>query len=368
MSKTSKIVIGIIVVVLIVVVATSKRTSSEPIKIGFVGPLTGDASALGKEAQIATQLAIDEVNASGGINGRKVVGIFEDGKCSPASASSAGQKLIGVDKVTAIVGGLCSGETASFVKPAMEAKVPVIAYCSSAPTLTGSGKYFFRTYPSDSFQGKFAAEYAYNTIGARKVAVLYHVTDWGNGIEKVFVNRFKELGGTIVSEEGAQQDVRDYRTQLVKVKNAGADLLYTPLYPEGGAVVVQQALTLGLKAKILGTETYDDAHFLSAVPKNAELVYTISATASNADFTKKMQGKTGNATVQACAPQAYDAANAIFAGLKAGGLDIDKVADTIRANSFDGVSGHIQFDSNGDLASAIYDVKKIVNNTASVVK
>jgi branched-chain amino acid transport system substrate-binding protein len=368
MSKTAKIIAGLVVVIIVLlIISGGKKGETGPIKIGFVGPLTGDAAALGKSSQAAVQVAIEEINTNGGINGRMLEGIYEDGKCTPAPALSAVQKMITLDKVDVIIGGLCSGETSAFIKVAMEAKIPTVTYCSSAPTLTGSGKYFFRTYPSDSFQGKFAAEYAYNTLKAKNVSIIYHNNDWGNGIEKVFVERFKELGGNITGEEPANKDARDYKTILSKIKGQKPDLIYAPTYPEGGAIIVKQIKELEIKTPILGSETFDDPSFLKAIPKSSQLNFTISKPNVSPDFDKKILAKLGGEQVPVCGPQAYDAATVLVKAMKEVGTDPDKMADFIHKLDFEGVSGHIKYDNNGDLSTASYGVKKVENNTATLI-
>ncbi|MBI5126503.1 MAG: penicillin-binding protein activator [Candidatus Taylorbacteria bacterium] len=366
MSKFGKWVVGSIVLVVILVLAFGTRTEKEtsPIKIGFVGPLTGDASSLGLASRAAVEVAADEVNAAGGLNGQKVEVIYEDGKCSPLPATNAAQKLFNIDKVSGVIGGLCSGETSAFVKSAMETKKIVVSYCSSAPPLSNSGKFFFRTYPSDALQGRYAAEYLYNDLGARKVALIYHISDYGSGLKEVFINRFKELGGTVVAEEGVTADVRDYKTQLTKIKNTKPDYIYFALYPEGATVVVKQIKDLGITAKLFASETFGDTKFLANLPKAIDILFTESVANPTPDFAKKLLAKTGGDQVPTCAPQAYDAAQAVFAAIKQVGVsDPDKLSDAVRASDFQGVSGHIQFDQYGDVKNPAYRVRQIVNGS-----
>src|SRR3989344_7061766 len=263
---SSKVIIGIIVVVVVVAgvyfcvggkigqqegVTPGTSVGVGPIALGFIEPLTGDAASIGTINRAAVELAVAEVNAAGGVNGRPIEVIYEDGQCNAKAATNAASKLINVNKVRVIIGGLCSTETAAFGPGAMQAKVIVFSPGSSAPTLSQLGKYFFRNYPSDAFQGKFAAEYAYNTLGARKIAVIYHISDWGTGIKEIFEARFKELGGQIVAENGEPQIARDYRTDLSKTKAANPDYIYSPTYPEGGTALLKQAKELGIKTKFL---------------------------------------------------------------------------------------------------------------------
>lgn len=361
MKKTIWWLVGIVVVILVVIVISrgSSTTNSGPIKVGFVGPLTGDTSSLGQASKSAVEIAVDEINQAGGINGRQMQVIYEDGKCLAASGLSAGQKLVSYDKVTAIIGGLCTSETAAFVKIASDAKVPVISYCSSAPSLSQSGPYFFRTYPSDSYQGKFVAEYAYNTLNARNVAVLYHISDWGTGIKDVFTKRFTELGGKVVDVEGTLQDSRDYKTQLTKVKAANPDYIYMPMYIEGSLIAVQQAQDLGIKTKLLGTDTWSDPKFVSSVNKNADILYAGSTGNSDQAFQDKYIAKTGEKQVPICAPQAYDAVTALVSAMKQVGTDANKLPDAIRSQNFQGVTGQVSFDSNGDITHVGYVVKRV---------
>jgi len=171
------ITFGVVGVIAILVSSDKQQNSqnsisNEPIKIGYVGPLTGEAASIGSINKAAIELAVDEINAKGGVNGAMLSVIYEDGKCSSAAASAA-QKLMSIDRVSIIIGE-CSPEIASFGPTAMQNKVLVLSPLASAPKLSNLGSYFFRTYPSDSNQGKFAAEYAYSTLGSRTAAILYH--------------------------------------------------------------------------------------------------------------------------------------------------------------------------------------------------
>src|SRR3989344_6505412 len=232
MNKTMWVIIVLLVIALGGVFlfmrggdAPPEAAQTGPIEIGFIGPLTGDAASLGVPSKAAVEAAVEEINAeveSTG-TGRQLHVTYEDGHCNAQAATNAAQKLINQDKVVAIIGGLCSTETAAFAPMALQAHIPVISYGSSAPNLSQLGPLFSRNYPSDAGQGKFAAEYMYNTLKVKKVAVMYHISDYGTGIKNVFVARFKELGGEVVAEEGAEQTATDYRTQLTKIMAANAD-------------------------------------------------------------------------------------------------------------------------------------------------
>lgn len=368
MKISNKVLSGlaIVVVIILVIIAYTKsgsETDTGPIKIGFIGPLTGDAAGLGTFSRSAVELAIDEVNKDGGVNGRQLQVIYEDGQCLASPAVSAAKKLINIDKVTAIIGGLCSSETSAFTADAMKNKKIVISYCSSAPSLSNTGEYFFRTYPSDANQGKFAAEYAYNTLGARKIAIIYHISDWGTGIKDVFTKRFSELGGVVVTIEGSSQETRDYRTQVAKIKASDFDLVYTPVYVDGGIVLLKQLSNVGISGvKILGTETFNDPKFLTETKTiSNDIVITASKILPSNKFAKNFTTKTGVEAVPVCAPQAYDAVKVLAGALEKVGTNPDKLKDAIRKTNYQGESGQISFDENGDLQNSTYVVKKIQN-------
>ena len=348
---------------------TGSPAQTGPIKIGFIGPLTGDVSSIGTVARAAVEVAVDEINTTGGINGRLIQVVYEDGRCDATAASAAALKLMTVDKVSAIIGGACSSETSAFVKQAIENKVPTISYCSSAPTLTGVGKYFFRDYPSDAYQGAFMAEYAYNTLGARDVSILYHISEAYTPIKDVFTERFVELGGTVTVTEGAAQTATDYRTQLIKIKSANSKFMYMPTYPDGGTVALTQAKELGISAQIFGGDAWGDPKLQKAVASLGTYLYSEPKTSTLSDeFKNKIQAKASTDSIPPCVPQAYDATYILANALKKAGTNPDKLAAALSATSYDGVTGRTQFDQNGDLVGAAYVVKKIENGTATEVE
>lgn len=374
MSQSTKWVAGVIIVVAIVAVGyfvskgPSGPVSTEPIKVGFIGPLTGDASSIGTVNKAAVEVAVEEVNKADGINGRQLQVIYEDGQCNAKAATNAANKLINVDKVSVIIGGLCSTETAAFGPMAMQNKVVVFSYGSSAPSLSQLGKYFFRSYPSDAFQGKFGAEYAYNTMGARKVAIVYHVSEWGTGIKEVFEKRFKELGGEIIAAEGAPQEARDYRTIMSKVKGLNADVIYMPAYPDGSIVALKQAQELGIKTRFLGADAWADPKMQQEVSGRGDFIFTAPVNLSPDNFQQKILAKTGGKDVPIGTPNAYDNVKILAEVIKKVGTDTDKIQQAIRQIKYDGVSGHVEFDANGDVTSANYVVSRIQDGKAVEIK
>ncbi|MES2213384.1 MAG: ABC transporter substrate-binding protein [Patescibacteria group bacterium] len=365
-------VIGVIVLIVIVIFASrggSKETG--PIKIGFIGPLTGDAANIGQNAQAAVQIAVKEINDAGGIKGRPLEVIFEDGKCNGKDASDAANKLINIDKISAILGGACSGETSAFTSLAEQSKTTVLSYCSSVPALTNAGDYIFRNYPSDAFQGKFAADYIYNNLGKKSVAVMYVKSDWGNGIKDVFIDNYKKLGGIVLDEEGYDQTSRDLRSQLSKIKSDKPELIYFLGYTEASIPALTQAKALGITIPFFGGDAWDDGKIWSTVGSAGEnAMYTVGATDANEAFKVKMKEKVGSDEFAVCSPTAYDGMNILAEVMQKVGSNSEAIKNELYKTVYTkGVSSkEIKFDANGDLVGANYSVKVIKAGKAELVK
>lgn len=341
------------------------------IKIGFIGPLTGDAANIGQNSRAAVEIAVKEINEAGGVSGRHLEVVYEDGQCTGKVASNAANKLINVDKVPVIIGGVCSGETSSFTGAAEQSKTVVLSYCSSAPAISQAGDYIFRDYPSDLYQGSFGAEYIYNKLGKKKIAVLYVKSDWGSGIKDVFVKRFGELGGTIVAEEGYEQTSRDLRTQLTKIKSVKPELVYFLGYTEASIPGIKQAKELGLNVPLFGGDAWDDSKIWSDVGSAGEgVMYSIVYAPLSTDFKAKMKAKIGNDAITICTPQAYDAVKLIAQVIAKTGTSAEAIKNELYKTSYaGGVSApEIKFDSNGDPVGANYVVKVAQNGKAVEMK
>lgn len=350
------------------VIKKPSQVNAEPIKIGFIAPLTGDAGSYGVNAKAAAELAVEEINSMGGINGRTIQLIAEDGKCTGKDASSAANKLINIDKVTAIVGGFCSGETMAFTDLAEQTKTIVISEASSNPAITNAGDYIFRDYASDTAQGKAAAEFIYNKLGKKKVAVLYVNIDWGKGVKDVFISEYKKLGGEIVIEESYTQGSRDMRSQLAKVKQSNPDVLYFLSFTDDAVIGLKQAKTLGLNLPIVGGDAFDGPQFYSD-PIADGIMYVASLVPSNEAFEAKMATKTGSDVINAGAPQAYDAVKILGDVMRKVGTNTELIKNALyEVKDYQGVSGTIGFDSNGDLATPNLIIKLIKDGKAEQLK
>ena len=357
------VIVGIILIVIIALVVSlgnkeSSQGAAESIKLGLVGPLTGDASSIGTSAQKAVKMAVDEINQAGGINGKTIEMIYEDGKCNAKDAATAGNKLINLDKVTAIIGGMCSSETIAIAPVAEQQKVIMFSGCSSNPSITTIGDYIFRDYPSDTFQGAYAAEIVQDQLKAKNVALLYCLSDYCVGVKDVFKKTFTEAGGVIVADEGYEQTTADLKTQLTKIKAANPDLIYFIGFTEASIIGIKQMKELGITTPTLGGDAWDDSKIWTETGAAGEgKMWTVVDTPITEEFKKKMEA-VGATEVAVCTAQSYDAIMILADAMRRVGTDPEKIKNELyKVKDYQGVSGVITLDTNGDLASASYVTK-----------
>jgi len=369
MSNTIKIII--VVIILIIVIGgiwyglSREKTPAEEesIKIGAILPLTGEIATLGQSAKTGLELAVEQINKEGGINGRNLEVIFEDGRCDAKEATSAANKLVNVDKVPVIFGAVCSSGTLAAAPIVESGKTILFSPCSSSPDITNAGDYIFRNYPSDNFQGKESAKFIYNNLELKNVALLYCLSDWCMGIAEVFKPAFSELGGTVVVEESYEQTDRDLKTQLTKIKQSNPDIIYFLGYTEAAIIGLKQIKELGINAKILGADAWDDPKIAEEAKDAAEgILFTVPSTPLSEEFKTAMEVKTGTKTITACTPQIYDGVNIIAELMRKVGTDSTKIKDELyKVTNYEGVSGIITLDKNGDLVDANYEIKTVTN-------
>lgn len=239
-------------VILCVAMATGAM-AEETIKIGYLAALTGDWAAYGQTERNTAMLAVEEINAKGGINGKKVELVVYDFRGRQEDAVNAVRRLLEEDKVSAIVGANASGINIATAALVNRAKVPQIGTVSTNPMVTVDRKgnvrpYSFRVCFTDPYQGKLIAWFAAKELGLTKAAVLYDIaSDYAQGLREFFIENFKNYGGETVADEAFKggQDV-DFRAQLTKIRNSGANVLVLPNMGKEMALIMKQARELGM--------------------------------------------------------------------------------------------------------------------------
>lgn len=283
---------------LIFLVALTLGCVSQPqattIKIGVTLPLTGDVANFGIDSQNAINMAVEEINSQVGVNGKNITLIFEDDKCDGKESVKTVSKLINVDKVSAIIGPFCSAALLPAAPLAENAKVIMFSGSATNARITQAGDYVFRNIPSDAFQGKFAAEFVFNTLKARKVAVEYANEEYSVGLKDVFTQRFTELGGQIVLSQAHDRGAADLRTQITKIRDTSADLVYLAAFPVDGGNFMRQTKDLGLKTNVLGSEALNDPQVIEIAQESANgLMFTTPKPLTTQEFKNKFQSKFG---------------------------------------------------------------------------
>lgn len=375
MEKSTKIWIGVIIVIALIVITGIYFTSltrnaipneSDTIKIGFTGILSGDASTWGQSGLAGATLAVKEINDKGGINGKKVELIVEDDQLSPVKSVNSFNKLINIDKVTAIISIDASSPTASSVPIAQTSGVPVIIAGASAPKLTLVGDYIFRVMPSDDFQGKYAAEYIYNTLGKKKTALLYVNNDWGVGIKGVFEKRYKELGGEIVYQNSFSQDENDFKTQFSQVKQKDAEIIYYLAYPDNALAGFKQLKEMDLNIPVICGDAINDESVLNSQYADG-IIFSTAKVNSPEEFRAKLNSLAGfeNLKSNIAGPTGYDATKILLNTIKKVGTDETEIREELVKTKYYGISNPvIEFDENRELKDANAEVLIIRNKEA----
>lgn len=378
MDKSSKALWIIVVLVVVLGAAylflSSSSSSSDtedlitqqPVQIGGVVPLTGDGAAYGLPIQRAATLAVNEINLAGGVNGQRLEIVWEDGKCDAKEATSAVQKLITIDGLKLILGGVCSSETLAMAPITEGSKALLISPSSTSPDITTAGDFVFRTAPSDALAGRVAAEYANKTWGSKKAALLTETKDYTQGLRRVFKERFTALGGEIVVDEVFNTGDTNFRAQLTKIKAAGPDVFYLlPQTPAPGGLILKQAKDIGLSVQLLSAEVMIGRDVVKEHGKNMEgLVgveqYFDSNTERAATFLKVYKDTYNEeppfpAFMANMYSQVYLAKEAI----EKFGMDTEKIRDSwYTLRNWQGALGTLSFDDNGDPLAA-FAVKKV---------
>lgn len=222
------------------------------IKWGFIGPLTGTAALYGTAALNAERIAIEEINAKGGVGGKQIELFEEDGKCDGPTAVSAAQKLINVNNVSLIFGGHCSSESLAIIPVTQQYGVFQMAGITSSPSYTGKGRFAFRISPSSAFYTAAQADVAISK-GIKVISVLHEQREFPVGIVGAFRKRFEELGGKVCAVEAFNPGETDFRTQLEKITACKPEaILLATQGPDSASLMLKQIKELQIRIPLMG--------------------------------------------------------------------------------------------------------------------
>lgn len=327
----------------------------EVIKIGAIFPLTGEIATFGQSSKEAIDLAVEQINANGGLLGKQVEMIYYDNKGVAADSSMAAEKLIEQDGVIAILGPVASSNTLAAAPVAQAAGIPLLSPTSTNPAVTEVGDYIFRACFIDPFQGEVAAQFAKDDLGAKTAAILTDMgSDYSKGLRDVFETVFTAGGGEVLVKEGFTDQDKDFTAILTTVKAADVDVVYVPSYYGTAGLVLKQADELEIDAYFLGADGWDSPQLfeLAGDAANGSFFtnhYSPDASSPELDaFLAAYAAKYSGKVPDALAALAFDAANLMFEAIKtAGSEDSLAIRDALAATTgFVGVSGTITYDAN----------------------
>lgn len=339
----------------------SQKKAADSLKIGGVFPLSGDVAVYGVECKNGIDLAIEELNAAGGIGGKQIVLISEDDRGNPAESVNAFRKLTTRDGVDIVIGSLTSGCTIAMTTLAQAGGVLQIAPAATAEAVTDAGNFIYRACFIDSLQGTVGGIFSAENLKAKNAAILYDVgNDYSVGLSENFVNAFTARGGTIVAQESYATGDRDFNAQLTKIRTSNPDVVYLPDYYATVALIARQMRAQGMNMPIVGPDGWDGLTGLDNV--GDEVLNGYYSNHYAVDSTEPAVQKFVNAFRQkynkdpnAFAALGYDSVYMLRdAAAKAGATDAKSVRAALENIDNDYVTGHIKFDAkHNPLKSAV---------------
>ena len=337
------------------------KPAGDTIKIGACFELTGNVAVYGKSANMGFKMAVEEVNAKGGINGKKIQIIEADNKSEPSESGNSYTKLITKDKVVAIVGPATSGCVAAGAPICEANKIPQMAPCATAPNVTvvnGKVKPFtFRACFIDPFQGKIMAQFVEKSLKVKNIAILMDSSsDYAKGLAAVFQATHEGKGGKIVAKEAYLAKDVDFKAALTKIKATNPEAIYIPGYYEEVSKIIKQARELGINVPLLGADGWESPKLAEIAGANAlkDCYYISAFSADDKDpsvqaFVKNFKEKF-KAEPDIFSMQGYNAGLILADALKrANSTDGTALAKAIEGTKdLPVASGKITYDANHD--------------------
>ncbi len=350
---------------------SDKGSSADTIKIGAIGEMTGGNASYGTSMMRGFNLAVKEINAAGGIDGKKIAIVEADTKSEPAEAANAMSKLINQDKVSFVSGIFTSSSAIAACNISETAKVPYLAVGATNPAVTvakdGSTKpNTFRVCFIDPFQGTVGANFVTNELKAKTAAIyIDNSSDYSKGLADFFKKSFVANGGSIVAEEAYLQKDTDFKAVLTKIKATNPELIYVPGYYEEVGKIIKQARELGITVPIVGGDGWDSPKLPEIAGAEAlnNTFFTNhyspdSDSAESKAFVAAFE-KEYNQKPDAPAVLGYDALKLMVDAIKrAGAADPAKVSKALaETKSFNAVTGALALNDKHDAVKSVTIIK-----------
>ena len=338
-----------------------KGNSADEIVVGEFASLTGGTATFGRSSDAGVQLAVEEVNASGGLLGKKLRVVVEDDQSKPEEARTAVLKLLKQDGAVAVLGEVASSRSLAAAPECQRAGVPMISPASTNPKVTQVGDYIFRVCFIDPFQGATMAKFAAQTLKAKTAAILRDVkNDYSVGLADFFRDEFVREGGKVLTDVSYSEGDIDFKAQLTAIRAVKPNVVFVPGYYTEVGLVARQARELGISVPLLGGDGWDSPRLIEIGGTATNGCYFSNHYAADdphaivQDFIRKFQKKYSE-TPDAMAVLGYDATEVLIDAIRrAGTTDGPKLRDAIAATkNFDGVSGKITIDEQRNARKSI---------------
>jgi branched-chain amino acid transport system substrate-binding protein len=344
--------------------------TNDTIRVGVFLDMSGQTSSFGTATYNGIKMAVAEINASGGVDGRMIKIYLEDDEGRPERAKFVVEKLISEEKVNVIIGEVASANSLAGGRIAQEAKIPMITPASSNPKVTEVGNYIFRACFIDPFQGEAMAKFSFNELRNKRVAILSDVSsDYAKGLNETFSRTFTKLGGKIITKQLYAQRDSDFRAQLTEIRKLKPDAIYLSSYYAEVGVIAKQVRELKLNVPLLGGDGWDSPEIWNIGGKALNNSYITNHFALD-NPNEKVQQFAGNyeskfyAKPESLAALGYDTiyllANAVR---RAKSTDGEQLRDAIaQTKNFSGVTGNININEDRNAVKPVVILKLNAQN------
>jgi branched-chain amino acid transport system substrate-binding protein len=335
----------------------------EPVYVGLAAPFTGDNSEFGVQIQMGVNLAVEQLNQAGGIDGRPIKILREDDAGNPADAQTVATKLATNPKVVAVVGHFNSSCSLAGKNAYTQAKMVMFSPGSTNVTVTQESDYVFRNIFTDDFQGQSLADYTAKMLGLTKVAILFDNDDYGTGLKESFKKRGQEIGLTIVRETAYGRDTNDFRSQLTTIKASEPEIILIAGLYKQAAVIARQARELGIRTQLIGGDGVFSQQYITLAGQAAEgtfvtcpFLFDLGGQRAK-DFAEAFRKKYSR-DPDAWAALSYDAIQLLVKAMKEKGVLREAILESLQGinspeTAFDGLTGKTFFDAGGDCKKAV---------------
>lgn len=341
----------------------TNTTEPDTILLGGIGPLTGPAAMYGISSMNGAKIAVEEINASGGVLGKKLELKIMDDKHDQIEATNAFNKLA-EEHIVGLIGAITSKPSDAVAQVAAETGIPMITPTGTAQSITTHGENIFRGPFIDPYQGEVMALFTKDELKLTKVAVIRNnSSDYSDGLATAFVEKAKELGLEVVADESYGENDVDFKSQLTKIQNANPEVLFMPDYYQKISLIAPQARQVGITAQFIGGDGWDGViqsikqDDLSSI-EGAFFCNTFALDDPDEkvqNFIKSYKAAYNDEIPQSFSALSYDSVYLMAEAIKnAGTTDSAKVVEALKNISYDGVTGSFKFDENRNPIKSVF--------------